>query len=616
MARRLGARVFATAGSPEKRAYLEALGVEAVMDSRSFAWADEVRRRTGGRGVDVILNSLPGPAIAAGMTALADYGRFLEIGKRDIHDNARLGLEPFRNNLSFFAIDLDRVIRQRPTALGALLRDIVRRVRAGEITTLPVTAWPMAEAAEALRYMQQARHVGKLVLTSGGPPVQAVPAEDAPVTFRRDGTYLIAGGLGGFGLAVARWMAGRGAGTLVLLGRRGAGTPEAARAVAELELLGARAIVRTADIATPGDVAAVLAEIDRDLPPLRGVVHAAMVLQDALLINLDRGLLERVLAPKLAGAWNLHVQTLDRPLECFVLFSSLSSVFGHAGQGNYAAANAFLDALAWHRRALGLAALTVNWGYLGDTGYLARRAELGERLERQGVLSFTASEALAALEKAMQRGHVQVSVLRLDWSRWRGLGVTGCVPPRLAHLCRPADAGSGGLLGDEAPGRDAIQAAAPDDRRGMLDALLRQKVARVLGTAPERLDGERPLLELGLDSLMAVELRNWIEGEIQVNLPIVELMRSPSLSRLAELLADQLTVAPVDAPLPSAAPGPVAVGNDGAIPAQPPVEIAPVARVLEAAPEELLGRVGELSGDQVDALLTALLENRGTAASR
>ncbi|MDR3637143.1 MAG: SDR family NAD(P)-dependent oxidoreductase, partial [Isosphaeraceae bacterium] len=559
--------------------------------SRSLAFADEVRERTGGRGVDVILNSLPGDAIAAGMAALADYGRFLEIGKRDIYQNSPLGLQPFRNNLAFFAIDLDRVMRERPALLGALLRDVTRRVQAGELPPLPHRDWPVGEAVDAFRFMQHGKHIGKVVLSLRDQLVPAGPPENEPVTFRADGTYVVAGGLGGFGLEVARWMAERGAGTLVLLGRRGITTPEAGHAVAALQRLGARVLVRAADIGRGADVAAVLAEIDRDLPPLRGVIHAAMVLEDALLTNLDRDLLERVLAPKVQGAWNLHAQTAGRPLDLFVLFSSLSSVFGHAGQGNYAAANAFLDALAWHRRASGLPALTVNWGYLGEVGYLARRGELGERLERQGVLSFTVQQALALLEKALQREHVQVSVMRLEWSRWRGLGVTGRVSPRFAHLCRSGDAGPApaGTL----PRLDAILAAAPAERQNLVGMLLRDKVARVLGTEAGRLDGDRPLLQLGLDSLMAVELRNWIEGELRVNLPIAELMRSPSVSRLAVLLAEQL--APGDAP-----------DRNGTAHATD----------LDAAPAELLSRVDDLSGDQVDALLTALLEARGNGVNR
>ncbi|AGA26414.1 type I polyketide synthase [Singulisphaera acidiphila] len=605
IARRAHAKIFATAGSSEKRDYLRSLGIETVMDSRSLDFADEVRRRTGGRGADVILNSLSGAAINSGLDVLADYGRFLEIGKRDIYQNARLDLQPFRKNLSFFAIDLDRVLRERPALLGGLLQDIVRRVREGILTPLPHQAWPLDEAVEAFRSMQHGKHIGKLVLSTRGRSVAAVPAEDEPLTFRADGTYLITGGLGGFGLEVAQWMAGRGAGNLVLLGRRGVQTEEARRAVAAIERLGARVVVRAVDVSQAEDVSRVLAEIDHDLPPLRGVIHAAMVLQDALLVNLDRDLLERVLAPKVSGAWNLHSQTAGRPLDLFVLFSSLSSVLGHAGQGNYAAANAFLDALAWHRRAQGLPALTVNWGYLGEVGYLARRGELGERLERQGVLSFTVQQALTLLEKALQREHVQVSVLRLEWSRWRGLGVTSRVSPRFAHLCRRDDGDT--LPTGALPSIDAIRAAAPSERGGLVGALLRDKVALVLGTKPERLDDARPLLQLGIDSLMAVELRNWIEGELRVNLPIADLLRSPSISGLAKLLAERFSAVAGTPPLTCSRNGEVVGGTNGRVSA---------VNALEPAPEDIVSQVEDLSNEQVDALLTTLLNGRVNDARR
>ena len=385
--------------------------------------------------------------------------------------------------------------------------------------------------------MQHGKHIGKVVLSRSDHAILPIPAEDEPVTFRADSSYLITGGLGGFGLAVARWMAERGAGTLILMGRRGALAPGAGKAVGELEQLGARVVVRAGDVSSEADVALLLAAIDRDLPPLRGVIHAAMVLEDALLTNLDRDRINRVLAAKVTGTWNLHTHTAGRQLDLFVMFSSLSSVFGHAGQGNYAAANAFLDAMAWHRRARGLPALAVNWGYLGEVGYLAQRTELGQRLERQGVLSFTVPQALLLLEKAIQRQHVQVSVMRVEWSRFSGLGVTGRVSPRFAHLCCRADERDEQARNGALPGRAAIMAAVPEDRSRLLATLLGDKVARVLGTTADRLDVERPLLELGVDSLMAVELRNWLEGELQVDLPIVDLMRSPCLSRLAEVLA-------------------------------------------------------------------------------
>ena len=309
-----------------------------------------------------------------------------------------------------------------------MLRDIFRRVNAGELKPLPHRAWPITEAVDAFRQMQHGKHIGKVVLSRSDHAILPIPAEDEPVTFRADSSYLITGGLGGFGLAVARWMAERGAGTLILMGRRGALAPGAGKAVGELEQLGARVVVRAGDVSSEADVALLLAAIDRDLPPLRGVIHAAMVLEDALLTNLDRDRINRVLAAKVTGTWNLHTHTAGRQLDLFVMFSSLSSVFGHAGQGNYAAANAFLDAMAWHRRARGLPALAVNWGYLGEVGYLAQRTELGQRLERQGVLSFTVPQALLASGKshsaAARAGKRDArGVVALQWPGSDGPGI-------------------------------------------------------------------------------------------------------------------------------------------------------------------------------------------------
>ncbi len=623
LARRAGALICATAGTPQKRDYLRALGIDCVADSRSLEFAETVLERTGGRGVDMILNSLPGEAIPRGIAALADFGRFLEIGKRDIYQNARLGLEPFQRNLSFFAIDLDRVIRERPALVGSMLRDIVARVRDGEIGPLPHRAWPVTESVDAFRFMQHGEHIGKIVLTFGGQPVTAVPDEDDPATFRADKSYLITGGLGGFGLAVARWMAERGAGTLVLFGRRGAITPEARQGVAELDKFGARVVVRAGDVSNEADLAAVFETIDRELPPLAGVVHAAMVLEDGLLINLDRDRIDRVLAPKVSGTWNLHAQTADRPLDFFIMFSSLSSVFGHAGQANYASANAFLDAMAWYRRARGLPALTVNWGYLGEVGYLAGRSELGERLERQGVLSFTVLQALALLEKAIKRQHVQVSVMRVDWSRFAGLGVIGRVSPRFAHLHNQADTDHGPVASREVLGRELILATDPHGRPALVEELLRDKVARVLGTSPDRLDSDKPLLSLGVDSLMAVELRNWLEGELLVDLPIVELMRSPSVSGLAELLAQRLErgrgAEPCEASRNGNGKGLLIghnghtghTGHNGHNGQNGHIRVP-----LKPAPMELISRIDDLSADQVDALLAALLDEKGNGHGR
>jgi thioester reductase-like protein len=540
LARRVGAEVFATAGSPEKRELLRSLGVEHVMDSRALDFADEVMERTGGRGVDVVLNSLAGEAVGKGLDALADYGRFLEIGKRDIYENGRLALRAFRKNLSFHAIDLDRVMRERPGVMSRLFAKMVADVAAGSLAPLPHRVFSIAHVVGAFRHLQQGRHVGKVVVSLKDRPASIAPGPVDPVAFRPNGTYLITGGLGGFGLEVAKWMVGRGARCLVLMGRRGAHSDEARRAVAGLEGAGARVEVVTGDVAEPADVARALAHVDRHLPPLRGVLHAAMVLEDCLLQNLDWEHLRRVLAPKVHGAWNLHAQTLGRPLEHFILFSSLSSIFGIAGQANYAAANAFLDALAHHRRARGLPGLTVNWGYLGGVGYVARHRHLAERLEAQGARAFTVGQALTVLERALRREALQIGVMCLDWTRWLSRGIAGKVSPRFAHLSREVGADGAGARAAGLTSRKAVQVAPPGQRLDVVQALLREKVARVLGSSAPRLDVQKPLSQLGLDSLMAVELRNWMESELQVNVPIMELMRSPSLARLSELLLEQL----------------------------------------------------------------------------
>jgi NADPH:quinone reductase-like Zn-dependent oxidoreductase/acyl carrier protein/NADP-dependent 3-hydroxy acid dehydrogenase YdfG len=601
LARRAGAEIFATAGTPEKRDYLKHLGIAHVMDSRSLAFADEVMERTNGRGVDLVLNSLAGEALVRSVETLADYGRFLEIGKRDVYGNSRLGLRPFRKNLSFHAIDLDRVIRERPALLGRLLRQIVREAEEGRLAPLPHRVYPIAEATSAFRFMQQSKHLGKIVLSMRPPrgadaaPLALARAEE-PVSFRGDATYLIAGGLGGFGLAVARWMVERGARHLALLGRRGIHSDGSHQTVEDLKQRGAHVVVHRADVAKENDLAAVLAQIARDGPPLRGVIQAAMVLEDALLLNLDRPRMERVLAPKVQGTWNLHRQMLDLPLDFFVMFSSLSSVFGHAGQGNYAAANLFLDALAWHRRAHVLPALTINWGYLGEVGYLAERPQLGEWLERRGVRSFTVRQALTLLERALQRRAIQVSVMRVDWSRWRGLGVSGRISPRFAHLLEQS---AERLAQSGAPTDETLLTPAEDGRRagadrGRLHGRLRDKVARVLGTSPDRLDDDKPLLNLGIDSLMAVELRNWIEQELHINVPIMELMRSSSLARLTDLLLEQCANGSTNG----------AARDEVKLPAES-------ASSEELPAEDLLAKVAELSDDDVNALLMSLLNKSG-----
>ena len=506
------------------------------MDSRSLAFALQTLGATDGKGVDIVLNSLPGEAIAKGIATLKTGGRFLEIGKRDIYANATLGLEPFRNNLALFAIDLDQLLRQQPQRMGELLRSLVPRFESGELNPLPITTYPSDQTRDAFRFMQQAKHIGKVVVDYRQRPSEVRPGTTAPTEFHKDATYWIAGGLGGFGLRIARWMVQQGAGHLVLSGRSEAPSTEAESVIAELRASGANVVVMRTDITKADDVRWTLRRIDEQLPRLRGIVHTAMVLEDRLLVDLDRETLQRVLRPKVLGGWNLHRETLDRSLDHFVLFSSLSSVFGHAGQANYSAANAFLDGLAHYRRSQNLPACVMNWGHLGEVGYLAKRRQLGERLERQGVLSFTVQQATDCLDHALQIDATQLSVLRMDWSLWRGLGITSNVSPRFAHLLRHR-AGAASEKRELASATE-IRGASEEQRVKSVGEMLRWKAGLLLGIDGDQIERGRPLLELGLDSLMAVEMRNWIESQIAINLPISTLMKSTSLDQLTQTLCE------------------------------------------------------------------------------
>jgi phthiocerol/phenolphthiocerol synthesis type-I polyketide synthase C len=551
LARRAGAEIFATAGSEAKREYLRGLGIEHVMDSRSLAFADEIRRRTGGEGVDVVLNCLTGDALAASVSVLRAHGRFLEIGKRDIYDNHRLGLYPFHQNLSYFAVDLIRMFGDRPDRFAELLREIVGLVDARELAPLAWRAFPASQAIDAFRHLAQAQHVGKVVLTFPDPEAriaQAAPTADG--SLRADASYLVTGGLGGLGLEVARWMVARGARHLVLAGR-GPPSPSAEDAIATLEAAGARVLVARADVAQPAEVERLFARIDHELPPLRGVVHAAGVLDDGLLLQQTPARFAAVMAPKVPGAWNLHVATRARSLDFFVLFSGAGTLLGSPGQGNYAAGNAFLDALAHARRGEGLPAQSIAWGPWSEVG-LAASAARGGRLGLRGVGSLSPREALAALACVMQDPSPHLAVVPLDLKACFEAYPALASSPLLSTLAR--DLGEPKVSStpkDDAPFRRILLAAPEGQRRASLETHLREQAARVLGLAPGRIDPQKPLGSLGFDSLMTLELRNRLEASLGLKLPATVVWNHPTIAALSQHLLRR--VEPVDAPASASA---------------------------------------------------------------
>jgi acyl transferase domain-containing protein/acyl carrier protein len=541
LARRAGAEIFATAGSPAKRAFLETLGVRHVMDSRSLEFARQVMEWTEGAGVDLVLNSLPGPFIERGLAVLAPYGRFLEIGRTDIYLNSQIGLFPFRNNLTYRAIDLDCVCREQPDLVRGMLEELLAMYVAGEITPLPLTRFPIREAPNAFRYMAQRKNIGKVVVSLR----EAADGSGARERLRTDGAYVVTGGLGALGLAVAGWLVERGVRDLVLIGRRPP-SGEAASAIGAMERRGARVRVARADVADREQLATVLREVTETCP-LRGVVHAAGVLDDGLLAQLDRERLARVLAPKVAGAWNLHLLTRDQDLDIFVLFSSVAALLGSPGQGNYAAANAFLDALAHHRRALGLPAMSIDWGPWAEIG-MAARVESGRGPAASGVAPIPPAEALAALGQLIEENPVQAAVLHVDWGRLKRLLRPGGGPSLLADVlppdtgpspAAPARDGDGGFLTE-------MRAVTSEARQMLLEKRLCQELANVLGLEAAEIDVRESISALGLDSLMALELKEQLENKLGIRLPLDAFMESPTLADLVRVMLARLEANPPD----------------------------------------------------------------------
>lgn len=583
LAQRVGAEIFATAGSPEKREFLRSLGVEHVMNSRSLDFAEEVMERTGGEGIDVVLNSLAGEFIPKSLSTLRANGRFLEIGKRDIYQNSQLEMGYLRDNLSFFAIDLIPLFVERPDLTGALSRELVQLFEEGSLELHPCKVFSITEAESAFRYMAQAKHIGKIVLSMQEEEVLVAPAVEEPVLFRSDGTYLITGGLGGLGLSVAQWMVQQGARHLALMSRSGTSTA-AQEAMDAMEEAGAQVTIAKGDVTQEEQVAKVLAGIGQSMPPLRGIIHAAGVLDDGILLHLTEERFKKVMAPKVDGAWNLHNLTLNDPLDHFVLFSSVASVLGSPGQGNYVAANAFLDALAHYRHTLGLPALTINWGAWAEVG-LATRADRVRHVTQQGIIPFTPAQGVQLMERMLHYGPVQVTGIAVDWAK---LPIVSS-KPLLSQLAQEAAQRAGpSRSGQKKDGltREKLLAVESEERQQLVETLLKEQIAKVLRSSPDRIDVHLPMDKLGIDSLMGFELINRLESDLEMSVPMTVLLQGPSLAQLTTELLDQLA-------LPSAAP------------------TAPA--ITEHKPEdELLAEVDRLSDEEVDAMLREIVEEADT----
>ncbi|MCK4991026.1 MAG: SDR family NAD(P)-dependent oxidoreductase, partial [Bacteroidales bacterium] len=441
-----GAEIYATVGSKEKKAYIESLGVPSnhILNSRTLEFADQLMELTSGAGVDIVLNSLSGEAIYKSIKCLSPYGRFVEIGKTDIYRNSKLGLQPFGNNLSYFGVDVDRLFKQKEQFSGELFHESIDFFVENKFPAHPSQVFPISEIKDAFQYMAAARHIGKIIISMEG-EVQIAPPKQ--ILFRDNASYLLTGGCSGFGLAVADWMTTKGAKHLVLMSRTGPKTDDEKMLIDKMREQGVNVMIAKGDVSIREDVERIMLEVKSTMPSLKGIQHAAMVLDDGGIPEIDYDRYLKVFKPKSIGCWLLHEATLDMELDHFVLYSSISSIYGNPGQVSYVAGNSFLENFAQFRRSRGMTAMTINWGVLGDVGFVARKGNVGGLLYKQGWKTFTLKQSTDILEQMLLCNPVQRVATDSDWEMVGNFYPHSCKTSRFGHLIKEKELSAGSAAG-------------------------------------------------------------------------------------------------------------------------------------------------------------------------
>ena len=554
LARLAGAEIITTAGTAEKRTYLERQGIKHVFDSRNDLFAGHVLHATGGRGVDVVLNALSGETIAASFKALRQGGSFLEVGKRDIWTSNQVGR--IRPDAHYWAFDLGEVAQQDPHLVAAMLHELSEQFKADRLSPLPTQVFAMHDARSAFRFMASGQHIGKLVLQRPELPPAHEIWEAAWKIALTEGTTLISGGTGAIGLETARWLVAQGAKSLVLLSRRGADA-SAGKAINELKQMGALVSVERADVAERAHLIEVLSRIDASSSgPLRVIIHAAGETDDHLLAAHTSESFEHSMRAKMRGAQLFDELTQGASLMQTIYFSSVAAVLGSAAQSSYAAANAYLDGMAARRSSRGLPTLSVNWGGWAGGGMIDQLSATAQaRLARQGIRPMPPSAAFAALNSALRSGGSRAIIADLDWQAFQSQFPNGSaargffeqfLPPQTSLVLQeiPASGHAAGapIQATQAASIQAdplllIRSAPRSERLSRMETWVRACARTVLGLSSGRpVPSELPLQELGLDSLMALELRNILAQSTGRPLSATLLFDYPSVHELSVYL--------------------------------------------------------------------------------
>jgi len=509
-----GATVFATAGTDKKRQFLkEVVGVEHVFSSRNARFYEEIKKITNGRGVDMIINSISGEMLVKSVDLLATSGSFFELGKRDIFDNRHINLYKLRNNCAFHVIDLELALLHGDSSEGVImLQEAMRQYAENLIKPIQLQSFDIADMKEAFELHQKATSIGKLVLNfDSQKPIQIVSHEDSHPTNIRNGTYLITGGTGGVGLTFAKWLIQHKNIKRIVLTSRRQPAKDVQQQIDALNVGGVSVDVLTADVANLAQIKSVIDNIEANSAPLRGVIHGAAVIEDALASNMSFELLAKVLRPKIRGAVYLHHLTQHLPLEFFYMTASMSNVMALNGQTHYNAANNFLDCLAVLRRRQGLSAMSASLTAISGAGFVTRNKTVERLLGAVGVVPVHVEEIVELMEVLNNNEFVTPIISHKNFvADFKGT----YVPSPLERLFSSDESNKGESTEEEN--------SAANSADNVLNEI-HNFVSQVLGTTVENIAVDKSLNQLGFDSLMSVEIRNWMASKYKKNLPLVEL---------------------------------------------------------------------------------------------
>lgn len=542
VAQLLGAEIYATAGSQEKRELLKSMGVQYIYDSRSLDFSDRILQDTSNEGVDVVLNSLTGSAMVKSLELLRNFGRFVEIGKKDVYANSRIGLEAFSKGLSYFMIDFEKMVFEKPRLVGDLLHELLPFFEAEEFTPLQSKIFHVSEAQEAFEYMTSGKHIGKIVIRIDSENVFV--EEINKVLFTAEATYLITGGYGGLGLTFAQHLIDNGARRLILTGRTGQTDNPI---IENWRNAGVDVIIEKGDVSEREDIERILSIHHSNSEPLKGIFHLAGILEDASILNLDEDAYYRVLSPKVLGAYNLHITSQAYELDHFVLFSSSTILFGSPGQAAYVAANRYMDAIVGYRQRMGLTGTSIQWGTVSDVGLAASVQNRSERLKAEGVAPLTPEECTQLYDMIAQSDLSVAGAFRFDIQKWQKAYPSA--NKNLFYEFLRTDIQAEGEARENDKGqsnRDILSGISDIEVRiTTLEDQLKDIVGKVVKLQPEDIHIKTTFKSLGIDSLMSIQLKNQLEKTYDTNLSVTAFWTHSNIRDYTRFLLEKIQLSTI-----------------------------------------------------------------------